>query len=149
MVDLDYLQSNQMPDLLNNLKAVAYLSFVAHISNIMGPQSSSVTHSVNLVVRCKTVSRRVPLHIRRRIIKRRRQRLLSLSSHDPPMVASCLQCEAFIPWSESRQNWLDCSEREGSCSNIYGDWNVVCTVCSSESIYVRRLDQYVCIPCLD
>ena len=140
---LDYLQTNKMwCDALT--KAVPFPALSTHLPRIMGPQTPLKVFPI-LVARCKTMFRRrlpkTPLAARLASLQLE-SRILSRSTHSPPLEAKCLCCNFYLEWSDAMNGWRKCSTPD--CLEIYLI-DVKCTVCQQDASFNAKLDLWYCL----
>ena len=140
---LDYLQTNKMwCDALT--KAVPFPALSTHLPRIMGPQTPLKVFPI-LVARCKTMFRRrppkTPLAARLASLQLE-SKILSRSTHSPPLEAKCLCCNFYLEWSDAMNSWRKCSTPD--CLEIYLI-DVKCTVCQQDASFNAKLDLWYCL----
>ena len=143
-------------DMLNKL--LYYPEFSRHRSCLLGDQTVLKKNNTGKEwssdeigdgpARTKRVSRRTPLEIRR-AKKKLRQKLRSLSHHNPPLYCVCPQCFRFLKWKPRANDWEDCDCFLPYCVQCRRCKCVTCYECDSDCEFNVALDMFWCPHCVE
>ena len=81
--------------------------------------------------------------------KKARQKLKSISSHVPPLYASCPGCLKFLKWKPFRFDWQSCDDCFlPFCQQCRRIICVACTECDSVAERIESIDHWYCPHCI-